>query len=772
MEDLRIVGKNIPRVDAIGKVTGSTSYTTDVKLPGMLYGKTLKSPFPHARILNIDISKAARLRGVKAVVTGKDLNARYGYCIQDQTYYCCDKTRYTGDPVAGVAAIDEDTAEEALDLIRVDYEELIAVFDPIKAMEPDSPLVHENLVDYPHDPKYPPIGGTNICYEFRIRKGDVEQGFKNSEVISEDTFKTPVIQHCHLEPHVSVVQMDNSGRLTIWTNTQTPYICAREISKSLGIPMNKIRIICREIGGGFGAKNLLKVEPLCIALAMKVKNNRPVKISLTREEEFQGPTVVRHASVVKVKTGVKKDGTLVARQVKIVFDTGAYADYGPSVARFAGIHSAGPYDVPNMHVDSYCVYTNKPIAGAFRGFGGTQILWAIESQMDILAEQLGIDPAEFRLINTLKERSITATGQVLTNVGSKRCIQMVKEAVHWDDMQKIEGRGKGISSVHRSIGAPYTSHCFIKINEDCTAEVQVSTVEIGQGSKTVLAQIAAEELGLTVDKVYITNPDTDFTPYDYGSVSSRSTAHMGNAVKSAAEDAKKKLLEAVAKLMDKKPSDLIMRDGFIWAQESPEQRVVAEEVITEAFKSGKSIIGSGTFSTDYVTPLDPETGQGKNPIVFWMYGAIAAEVEIDRETGKINILRLTGAYDAGKAINPLNCEQQIEGGLIMGASTALLEELKFEKNGTTTSNFTDYKIATALDIPREIVPIVVETHHEKGPYGAKGIGEVVTLGVDAAIANALYDAVGVRIKKLPLTSKRVLSELKEKEKRSEKLRIS
>jgi carbon-monoxide dehydrogenase large subunit len=762
MDELRIVGKSIPRVDAIGKAIGSTIYTADINLSGMLYGKVLQSPFPHARILNIDISRAAKLRGVKAIVTGRDFNARYGHLIQDQTYFCCDKTRYIGEPVAAVAAIDEYTAGEALDMIKVDYEELPAVLDPVKAMEPDSPLVHENLADYPHDPRYPPSGGTNICQKFKIRKGDIEQGFKNSEIISEDTFKTPVAQHCHLEPHVSVAQMDNAGRLTIWTNTQTPYRVLREISKSLGIPMNKIGMIGQEVGGGFGGKVGVKIEPLCVALAMKVKNNRPVKISLTRIEEFQGPTLVRHASVVKVKTGVKKDGTILARHAKIILDTGAYADGGPSVTRTAGITAAGPYDVPNLHVDSYCVYTNKSIAGAFRGFGSPQVMWAMESQMDTLAEELGMDPVEFRMVNALKEGSSTATGQILTNAGIMKCIQRVREAVHWDEIKKIEGRGKGISSTYKKIGAPHCSHCFIKLNEDCTAEVQLSTVDMGQGSNTVLAQIVAEELGLSVDNVFITNPATDFTPYDFGTTSSRSTVYMGNAVKSATEGVRKQLLGVAAKLMDEKPSELTMHDGFVWVQESPERRIAAKEVIMKAFKTRRSIIGSGVFDTDWVTPLDPETGQGDNPIIFWLYGAVAAEVEVDRETGKINVLRLTAAHDVGKAINPLNCEQQIEGGLVMGASLALMEELKLGKKRTINSNLTDYKVATAMDVPMEIIPILVETHHEKGPYGALGIGEAPTVGVASAIANAIYDAVGVRIKDLPITPDKVLDALKRK----------
>ena len=434
VDDLSVVGKNIQRVDAVEKVTGKALYATEVKFPGMLYGKVLTSPLPHARILHVDTNRAERIAGVKAVVTGKELIATYGTSIQDQPYYCFDKVRYVGDPVAGVAAVDEDTAHEALDMIRVDYEELPAVFDPLEAMALDAPLIHEKLGEYRHAPSFFPVRGTNICTHFKLRKGDIEEGFRQADYVSEDTFKTQMVQHCHLEPHAAVVQVDASGRVLIWSNTQGPYSCVRELSKSLGIPMHKIRVVGTYVGGGFGGKTGLKVEPLCYVLALKVKNNRPVRITLTREEEFYAMTVVRHPSVITLKSGVRKDGSLTAREIRMVFDTGAYAHAGPTVTRNSGMASSGPYNVPNMHVDSYCVYTNKTIAGAFRGLGVPQMMWAVDSQMDILAEKIGMDPVEFRLKNALEVGSVTATGQVLkTSVGIKECIHKAADAIGWKD---------------------------------------------------------------------------------------------------------------------------------------------------------------------------------------------------------------------------------------------------------------------------------------------------------------------------------------------------
>jgi carbon-monoxide dehydrogenase large subunit len=767
METLKIVGRSIPRIDGVDKVTGLCVFGADLKLPGMLYGKVLRSPLPHAKVIHVDTSRAERLSGVKTVVTGKDLPITYGGAVRDQPYYCFEKVRYIGDPVAGVAAVDEETAEEALDLIRVEYEELPAVFDPIRAMAPDAIRIHERLGEYWHLPFVTLIPGSNVCNHFKLRKGDIEEGFREADLIEEDTYTTAMVQHCHLEPHASISQVDSTGAITLWTNTQHPYSCLRDLSKSLGMPMNKIRVIVTPLGGGFGGKAWLKVEPLTVVLAMKVKNYRPVKITLTREEEFYATSVVRHPSIITIKSGIKKDGTLTAQKVRIILDTGAYADLGPMVTMWAGLVFPGPYKVPYIWTDVFCVYTNNPIAGAFRGFGNSQTIWAIESHMDALAEKLGMDPSEFRLKNAVEEGSISATGQVLNGVGIKECIQKVTAATKWKEKEKKEGRGKGIALMHQPTATPSASSSFIKIKEDGTVEVLVSTVEMGQGSNTVLTQIVAEELGIRMEDVRIVRPDTDITPYDHGTSASRSTFSMGNALRAAAVDAKKQLFEIAADLLEANPLDLVASEGSIYVKGSPEQKIPIGQIPmgSSYLGKGKPIIGKGTFTVPDAARLDPETGQSENPSVFWMYAAHVAEVEVDRETGKVKVLRMTAAHDLGRAINPLACEQQIEGALGMGVGMALMEELKLENGRPLNPNFVDYKLPTSMDMP-EMEPIIVETYHERGPYGAKGLGEPALSATAPAIANAIYDAVGVRIKNLPITPDKVLKALREKETKS------
>ncbi len=764
MESLKIVGKSIPRIEGKDKVTGLTVFGADLKFPGMLYGKVLRSPLPHAKVAHVDISHAKRLSGVKAVVTGNDLPFTYGAAVRDQPYYCFEKVRYIGDPVAGVAAVDEETAEEAIDLIQVEYEEQPAVFNPIEAMAPDAPLIHERLSGYVHSPSIIPISGSNICHHFKLRRGDIEEGFREADIIKEDVFTTSMVQHCHLEPHASIVRVDSSGVITIWTNTQSPYSCLRELSKSLGLSMNKIRIIVTPLGGGFGGKTWLKVEPLAMALAMKVKNHRPVKITLTRKEEFYATSVVRHPSIITVKTGVRKDGSLTARKVRIILDTGAYADLGPFVAIWAGLASPGPYKIPHIWTDAFCVYTNMPIAGAFRGFGSSQTMWAIESQMDIIAEKLGMDPAEFRLKNALEDGSVSCTGQVLYGVGIKECIQKVTTAMNWRKKENKGGQGKGIALMQQITATPTSSSCFVKVKEDGTAEIQVSTVDMGQGSDTVLAQIAAEELGVRVEDISIVSSDTDITPYDYGTSSSRSTFHMGNAVREAAMDAKKQLFEAAGELLNANPLDLVASEGFISIKNSPERRIPIYQ-IPMGIGKGKPIVGSGTFTVPDGTSFDPDTGQGNNVSAFMMFAAHGAEVEVDRETGKVRVSRMVAAHDVGRAINPLACEQQIEGALGIGVSVALMEELKLVNGRPINPNFVDYKMATSMDMP-EMEPIIVETYHDRGPYGAKGLGEPALAATAPAIANAIYNAVGVRIKDLPITPDKIVRALKEKDKKS------
>jgi carbon-monoxide dehydrogenase large subunit len=749
MEETAIIGASIPRVDALARVTGKAVYGTDIALQGMLHGKVLRSPLPHARILHVDTSRAERVAGVRTVVTGKDLIGPYGALVRDQPCYCFDRVRYVGDPVAGIAATSLDAAEEALELIRVDYEELPPVFDPLVAMEPDAPRIHEDLGEYWHGPVFFPVAGTNICNHFKLRKGNIEEGFRQSDVIYEDTYTTQMVQHCHLEPHVSVARVDPSGEITIWSNTQHPYTVRRELARLLNVPINRIRVIVTCLGGGFGGKVMLKVEPLCVVLAIKDKNHRPIKIELTREEEFLGTATVRHPSVIKIKAGIKKDGMLMAWQSDAVFDTGAYADVGPVVARTVGVGIAGPYEVANMWGDTYCVYTNKMVAGAFRGLGMPQVTWAIESVMDKLAESIGMDAVEFRLKNALEEGSVSATGQILQNVGIKACIRKAAKGIGWGQ-RPGKNRGKGVAATHKMTQTPSTSAAFVKLNEDGTVEVLSSTVEMGQGSNTILAQIAAEELGVKVKDVKIVSPDTAVTPYDHGTASSRSTFHMGNAVKQAAADAKKQLLELAADQLEANVMDLEAVDGFIFVKGSPEKRSPISEIdMGITYGRGTPVLGKGTFDVPDATVLDQETGQGTNPVVYWMYATQAAEVEVDTGTGKVEVLKLVSAHDLGRAINPLNCAQQIEGAIVQGVGFSLMEEMVLEGGKVLNPNLRDYKLPTAMDDIPEVTSMLVEEHHDRGPHGAKGVGEPAMAPTAAAIGNA--------------TPEKILKALKEKE---------
>lgn len=756
-----VIGTPLARIDALEKVTGRALFGTDLKIRGMLHGKVLRSPLPHARILAIDTSRAEKLPGVKAVVTGKDLAGRYGVVIQDQPCYALEKVRYIGDPVAGVAAIDAQTAEEALQLIRVEYEELPPILDPLQAMEPGAPLIHEELGSYPHPPVFFPQAGTNICNHFKLRKGDVEEGFRQADFVAENTFTTPMVQHCHLEPHVSIVKAEGD-RVTIWSSTQHPYTVRREVARMLGIPVNCVRVIVPFVGGGFGGKVMLRLEPLALVLALKVKNSRPVKILLTREEDFYASSPVRHPSIIRVQAGVRRDGTLLAMKTRVIFDTGAYADVGPVVTRSTGMAMSGPYRIPNIRGDAYCVYTNKPVAGAFRGFGVPQLMWAVESQMDILAAGIGMDPVELRLKNALAEGDLSATGQVLHSVGIRECILRAARAIDWGKKSGAY-RGKGIGTLYKMTQTPSSSSAFVKLSEDGSVEVLSSTVDMGQGSSTILAQIAAEELGADIRKVRVVSPDTDVTPFDHGTASSRSTFHMGNAVKQAAADAKHQLLEVAADQLEVSPGDLDIKGGFIRVGGSSGPGLPISQIrMGITYGKGKPIIGRGSFSVPEATPLDEETGQGAFPSVFWLYAAQAAEVEVDPATGKVEVLKVASAHDLGRVINPLNCEQQIEGAVVTGMGIALTEELLLREGKPVNTNFRDYRVPTALDAP-EMVSIFVEATHKDGPFGAKGVGEPALAPTAPAIGNAVYDAIGVRIKDLPITPEKVLQALQERD---------
>jgi len=764
MKELRLIGEPVIRKDALEKVTGGAIYGADFKLPGLLWARFYRSPYPHAKIVKIDTTRAKSVPGVRGIVTGADVPYLHGSAvIRDQPFLAMDRVRYVGEPIVGVIAEDVEAAEEAVDSIHVEFEPLVAVLDVFSALEFDAPLIHEAMMEYPRTAAVTPVEGTNICNHLKLRKGDVEKGFRHSDVIIEDTYCVPMIQHAPIETHAATAKCEPNGSVTVWTSTQSPFYIRAEIARALGIPMNRVRIACMRVGGGFGCKHEMRIEHLAVAMALKA-NLRPVKVVMTREEEFVS-ALVRMPVHVKIKTGAKEDGTLVAQKVTIHWDTGAYSGWGPLVARNAGCASPGPYVIPNVEVNSLCVYTNKPLGGAFRGLGVPEVAWAHECNLDSVAHQLGIDPLEIRLRNALEEGSISVMGERVFNGGLKESLRRAAEGINWNVRSEGKARGKGIACMYKMTGTPTSSSAIVRLNEDGSVQVLQSAVEMGQGVETVIAQITAEELGIPLERVTLTHVDTEFTPYERSTTSSRATFHTGNAVMAAAADARKQLLQLVAQTWETEPDELDIINGWVVEKEGQRRCVEIGEFWTAGIysKSQFPIVGRGAFSTvDIFDPIDPETGQSKRPTAFWMYAAQAAEVEVDTETGRVTVVKFAAAHDVGRAINTMTCEQQIEGALVMGMGTTLFEELLLENGRVTNPNFVDYKIPTSMDVPGEIKTFFVETFHPEGPYGAKGLGEPGLAATAPAIGNAIYNAVGIRIKDLPITPDKVLKALKER----------
>jgi carbon-monoxide dehydrogenase large subunit len=740
-----VIDKVLPRVDALEKVTGAAIYVNDIDPKGLLFGKALRSEHAHAKIIRIDTSKAEELAGVIAVVTGKDLPMRAGEALRDMPFLAIDKVRYVGEPVAAVAAITKKIAEEALTLIEVEYEKLPSVFDALQAMESDAPIIHEDMANYPHIPIVNSVKGTNICNYVQQSKGDVEKGFEESDFVFEDTFTTHKVSHAQIEPHGTIAQVDPHGKITLWTTSPEPHRLRKDLADALGWPLTKIRVIAPYMGGGFGGKGGLKSEALAIPLAMKVRG-RPVKVVFDRDEVFEA-SVLRHSSVVTIKTGVKRNGEIVAMQMKIVLDTGAYAEKGPTVCDSSVKTSVGPYKIPHTKVEGYCVYTNNPVSGAFRGYGAPQPAWACESQLDIIAKKLNMDPLEIRLKNAL-DLDFQGT------VGVKECLEKAAEAIHWHAPKKKD-TGRGIACIRKVTNSPSSSHAVVSLDHDGSVSVLTSTVEIGQGSRTVLTKIAAEELGITTDRITISNPDSDVTPYDSKTTNSRSTFHMGNAVRLAAEDVKRQLKELASQILQVPPEKLEVQGGKIHVKGSPEEDILIPQLIRQAY-GANSIIGHGSY---YKGNVGKHKGLFSD-IAYWAYAAQAVEVHVDKETGQIEVLKIAAAHDVGKAIDKMCCEQQIEGGVAQGVGTTLLEQVVLNDGRIVNANLHDYKIPTSFDVP-EIMPIIVETPCSEGPFGAKGLGEAIVVPTAPAIANAVHDAIGVRIKDLPLTPENVLKAIEE-----------
>ncbi len=769
------IGAGVVRNDAREKVTGTARYAGDLKFDRMLYAKLLRSKYAHARLVRVDASKAAKLRGVKAVVTGKDFPYRMGLYLVDRTPYAVDKVRYYGEPVAGVAAISPEIAEEALSLIEVEYEELPPVLDVLEAIKPESPLVHPDLHEYEHVPAIFPVPHTNISNHFKIRKGDVEKGFAEADLIVEDTYYVPQIQHSPLEPHAAIALYGREGKLTIWASSQSPFAMRKILSQSLKWPMHRIRVIGPYVGGGFGGKAGLNVEATLVPLAMKARGY-PVKLVCTREEEFRD-TFVRQGMWCRLKTGVKRNGRITAQEFEMYWDGGAYTEYGVNVTRAAGYSSAGVYDIPNMKTDSYCVYTNKPVGGPLRGFGHGENHWAIEQHMDQIAHRLGMDPVEFRMINLQREGSTNATGQVLHNVGIGKCLEEAARLIGWTKVTgpgKIEPgtkkvRAKGIACMTKAPAMPNdaASTAIVKFNDDGTVVLNISAQELGQGAFTVLAQICAEELGVRYEDIRIYPVDTDHGAYEWQTVASRITYSCGRAVMEAARDAKRQLIDHASRYFGVPAEDVDVVDGEVFVKSNPSRRVPVGTLALGAtlpdFSGyGGPVVGRGKFIPEGIVAMDAETGQSPKPVANWTYGAQAVEIELDLETGKIDVKKVAAVYDAGRVINPVTATAQVEGGVVQGLSIGLFEEMKFDERGKLLNpSYVDYKIATAAEIPEMLVGFV-EVPQEDGPYGARGIGEHVMVPTPPAIANALFHAVGVRVKRLPMTSENVYWALRQK----------
>jgi len=754
MQEFSVVGKRLPRVEGHDKVTGKALYVADLKLPNMLYGKVLRSPIPHGKVLNVDTSRARKLPGVKAVITGEDTSkVKWGAFINDMHVLAFDKVRFVGDEVAAVAAVDEATAQEAVDLIKVDYEELPAVFDVFEAMEPGAPILHE---------------GNNIALHQKFVKGDFEGGMKEAAYVFEDKFTTPIVWHAYLETMGALASYSLSGKLTIWLSTQTLFMARQRIARALGMRIADVRLIQPNVGGGFGGKSCDEPTAMICGLLAQ-KTGRPVRLINSREEEFQASRP-RVATNIFLKMGFRKDGTIAFKDTKVVNDNGAYSAKAPATTGVTLTRVDTLYRFKNIRGEALLVYTNKVPTGAYRGFGNPPMHFAVEQMMDMAAEATGLDPTEVRLRNATQVGDVSVHGWRVNSCALSDSIKKAAELMNWKEARtnKKPHQGFGMGcfihvSGKRHFGNYDGSSAVIKINEDGKATIFSGEGEIGQGAFTVLSQIAAEELGVPLKDVEISVGDTDSTTYCHGAYASRLTYIAGNAVKAAAADAKKQLFKMAAEMLEADPEDLTSREAKIFVKGNPSKAVTVSDVARGCLyrEGGFPIVGRGAW--DPPSELQTKDTRDGNTSGAYSYGTQMCQVEVDPETGKVKVLNFVAAHDSGKVINPMLGEGQIEGALQQGIGYALTEEMAFEDGKVMNPNFADYKILGADDMPEKIKIHFVETCMEPtGPFGAKGLGEPGLVATSPAIANAIYNAVGVRIKGLPMTPEKILNAIKEK----------
>ena len=755
MKQFRVVGKPLPRLDGVDSVTGRATYTVDVALPGLLHARLFRSPFPHAKIRRLDASRARALPGVAAILSAEDVpRKRFGFGIQDEELFARDTVRYVGDVIAAVAASDEATADQAFELIQCEYETLPAVLTVDEALRENALLVHEQLDSYRLNTvlarEWHPVYGTNIAHQTSFSKGDIDRGFAEADEIFDDTFRSQQVQHCSLEPHAVVADW-NGERLTLWTSTQKVFLVRSGLGDLFDLPEDKIRVIGSKVGAGFGGKNAMRLEPYAVALALKT--GRPVRLVNSRAEEFFAAASSVPA-IVRVKTGVKKDGTITARAMEFTWDTGAYAE-GLAGTNRALKDGVGPYKIPNIRVNSTLVYSNKLRGCPFRGLGIPEAVWAGESQMDMIAQKLGIDPVELRLKNCLDTGDETPAGDRANHIALRECLLKVSaELKRWKKRAPAE-HGFGVALLHKSpTTSASSSNARVRI-ADGKVELFIGATDVGGGTGTSLGQIVAEELNVPLSAVRVVIADTELTPFDHGTYSSRVTPYVGAAVKLAALDARRQIVVKAAQLWNVPIEKIRFEKGKISA--AGQRPLALTEVLAQT--QTEEIVGVGASQSNRLWAENSSKQARDTSAPGWPFGAQAVEVAVDRETGVIKLIRVASAHDVGRAINPLAVTSQIEGGIMMGLGYALWEGLLFDEGKITNASFADYKISTVRDIPAA-TPMIVEKNYDSEPYGAKGVGEMSVFGIAPAIANAVARLTGVRMKDLPLSAEKLRAELK------------
>jgi putative selenate reductase molybdopterin-binding subunit len=749
----RVVGRSLPRTDALEKVTGRAAYAYDMRLPGMVYGEILRSPHPHARIVGIDTSRAAAMPGVLAVYTQADMpQARYGAFAQDETALADGVVRYVGEGVAAAIAIDEPTALAAIRAIDVEYEELPGVFDPEAAMAEGAPRLH-------------PDAERNVVAHNRVVGGDVEAGFAEADHVFEDRFVTSRQCHTCMEPHAVIADYDASGRVTLHMSSQSTFFDRFGLMGIFGLPANKIRIISPYLGGGFGSKS----EPHSIyVVAIQASRNlgRPVKMFHSRDEEFMSSRT-RHPEIIDIKTGVKNDGTITARSARVVLDNGAYTSYGPGVSLTQSMLGGAVYRIPAYRYDGYTVYTNNPFGGAFRGFGSPQFTFAAECHTDLIAERLGMDPLDFRLKNLSQPGDQAISGPTLTSCGIVECAKAAAEAIGWEEKRRNRRPGRGIGlacgvhftsgKFHPNVNADFCA-AGVKVNEDGSVSLMIGATEMGTGAATTAtAQICAEELGVDLEDVDVITSDSETIPADFGTYGSRVTTLAGNAVRDACAQVREQLLRVASEQLGVETERLELGHRRVQVRGEPERAIELAAIVQASLfrdRDGRQIMAQAHYDAPCSLP-DPETGVGDFAMSY-SFGVHAVEVEVDEETGHVRVVDFVAATDCGNVVNPALAETQVEGGAAQGIGYGLMEDLVCEEGQVRNPSFSTYRIPTATEMP-PIRSIWVQTDDPRGPYGAKGLGEMGLVPTAPAIANAVYDATGARVTRIPLTPERVLA---------------